>query len=98
MIYCFDLDGTLCTITHGDYEIARPLNDRIRHVNKLFEQGHTIIIFTARGATSNISWLALTEKQLQAWGVQYHELIMGKPGADIYVDDKGIHPDHFFSK
>lgn len=93
MIYCFDLDGTLCTLTGGVYQDARPFENRIKHVNKLFGQGHTIKIFTARGATSRKSWRELTEKQLVAWGIQHDELIMGKPGADVYIDDKALNAE-----
>jgi len=38
----------------------------------------------------------LTEKQLKDWGCKYHELIMGKPHADYFIDDKGINSDEFF--
>ena len=30
----------------------------------------------------------LTEKQLEKWGVKYHELLFGKPHADVFIDDK----------
>ncbi len=36
LIYCFDLDGTLCTNTDGSYELAKPYLDRIRIVNDLY--------------------------------------------------------------
>ena len=32
----------------------------------------------------------MTKKQLNEWGAFYHELILGKPQGDIYVDDKGF--------
>lgn len=95
MIYCFDLDGTLCSLTDGQYEVAEPFVDRIRHVNKLFDEGHTIKIFTARGATSKVPRQSLTERQLEEWGVRHHELIMGKPDADLFIDDKAVHSDSF---
>jgi len=38
----------------------------------------------------------LTEKQLKDWGCKYHELILGKPHADFFIDDKGIQCDDFF--
>ena len=49
MTYVFDIDGTLCTKTDGDYEMAMPIEHRIKKVNKLFSQGHTIVLLTARG-------------------------------------------------
>ena len=37
----------------------------------------------------------LTEKQLNDWGCKYHELIMCKPHADYFIDDKAW-PDKVF--
>jgi hypothetical protein len=31
-----------------------------------------------------------TQQQLRAWGVRYHLLVMGKPAADLVVDDRGV--------
>jgi len=95
MIYCFDIDGTLCTNTEGDYESAKPFYDRIAVVNALYSAGHVIKLFTARGSTTGIDWRKVTEVQLQSWGVIHHELIMGKPEADIFIDDKSFHADHW---
>ena len=33
--------------------------------------------------------------QLKKWGVKYHELIMGKPYGDFFIDDKA-HNDFFW--
>ena len=38
----------------------------------------------------------LTEQQLKDWGCKYHTLILGKPNADYYIDDKGVNSDEFF--
>jgi hypothetical protein len=90
VIYCFDIDGTVCTNTEGKYADAQPFYDTIAQVNRLFAEGHRILLYTARGATTGIDWRDLTERQLAEWNVRYHELFMGKPTADIYIDDKGI--------
>jgi len=92
MTYCFDLDGTLCTQTApGSYKDAVPYKNAITAVNKLYEQGHTIIIDTARGSTSKIDWYETTRKQLEDWGLKYHQLRVGqKIHADIFVDDKAV--------
>jgi len=90
------LDGTLCTNTEGEYENAQPLVERIEKVNRLFDSGNKIIIFTARGSTTGINWTALTENQLTAWNVKYHSLQLGKPFADFYIDDKGVTDSDFF--
>jgi hypothetical protein len=95
MIYCFDIDGTLCTNTSGDYEEAEPIPEVIAHVNELFERGETILLWTARGTTTGIDWRELTERQLATWGVKYHQLGFGKPQADVYVDDRGLSLDEW---
>lgn len=94
--YCFDLDGTLCTNTEGAYESAKPFFDRIELVNGLFDQGNTIIIFTARGTLTGKDWTHLSQVQLSEWGVKYHEFHVGKPFAHVYVDDRGVSDSEFF--
>jgi len=97
MIYCFDLDGTLCTNTDGKYKEAAPFQDRIDIVNELYEKGNTIIIDTARGCTTGKDWSGFTINQLAEWGVKYSTLYTGtKVHADIYVDDKAISDSEFF--
>jgi hypothetical protein len=95
--YCFDLDGTLCTNTEGEYESAIPFPERISKVNALYEVGSYILIYTARGTVTGIDWRKLTEKQLSLWGVKYHELRLGKPFADVYIDDRAISDGDFFN-
>jgi 2-polyprenyl-3-methyl-5-hydroxy-6-metoxy-1,4-benzoquinol methylase len=91
--YCFDIDGTLCNNTEGEYADAKPFLDRIAVVNKLFEEGNQILLLTARGATTGIDWRKLTEKQMLKWGVRYHELYLTKPTAHIYIDDKAFNSE-----
>ncbi len=106
MIYAFDLDSTLCSRTDGDYHNAKPWHRRIAEVNQLFEQGHKIVIFTARGMDRfhNIQFLSyirfywLTRKQLKNWGVKYHTLQLGKVMFDILIDDKAINSEVYFAK
>ena len=93
--YCFDLDNTLCTTIGTDYFNSTPISMRIRKVNKLYTDGHKIIIFTARGSKSGVDFSALTNRQLNEWGLKYHELLLGKPFADFYVDDKAINSESF---
>lgn len=94
-VYCFDIDGTICDQIVGDYNLATPNLDRIKRINELASLGHTIKIFTARGSKSGIDWAQRTKNQLDSWGLVYHELIMGKPHADLYIDDKAIDSESF---
>ena len=104
MTYVFDIDGTLCETKNGEYESSVPRQDRINIVNKLYDEGHTITLLTARGmgrsgnsvAYAYAAYEALTKKQLDSWGVKYHQLFLGKPSGDIYIDDKGMKDEHFF--
>ena len=95
LVYCFDIDGTLCTNTDGQYAQAKPYLKRIAVVNSLYAAGHVVKLFTARGTTTGIDWRDLTEQQMRQWGVQYHELIMGKPEADVFIDDKAHNADQW---
>jgi hypothetical protein len=90
MVYCFDIDGTLCTNTDGEYAKAEPLPEIIAQVNRLYAEGHRILLYTARGATTGLDWSELTAEQLRRWGVRYHALYLGKPTADVYIDDRAI--------
>ena len=97
MIYCFDLDGTLCNTDGNNYSDSTPKKSRIEFVNKLFDEGHTIIIDTARGSVSGKNYFFFTVNQLKSWGVKFHTVRTGtKIGADIFVDDKGIQDKRFF--
>ena len=89
MIYCFDIDGTICEVDGNNYKDAQPYDDMIAAINDLYQQGHAIKYFTARGSVSGVDWTELTRKQLSNWGAQYHELIMNKkPHYDLLIDDK----------
>lgn len=90
MIYAVDIDGVLCNDTLGDYENSIADKRVIDKVNNLYDEGHTIKIFTARGSGTGLDWKEFTIKQLDGWGVKYHELILGKPHMDVLIDDKAI--------
>ena len=102
MIYCFDLDKTLCRAIKSKtkevlYRKATPLKSRIEKVNDLYDEGHTIIIDSARGSVTGRDWEELTKKQLKDWGVKYHKMRVGvKFYADKYIDDKGSKDIDFF--
>jgi len=73
----------------------------------LYDEGHYITYHTARGmgrfsddpdasVKASAILFDLTEQQLKDWGCKYHTLILGKPNADYYIDDKGVKSDDFF--
>ena len=103
--YVIDIDGTICDWEEGrDYTLSQPFPQRIKDINDLYDEGHTVIYFTARGMGwfgGNVdkaveAFYAITESQLDRWGCKYHKLILGKPSGDYYIDDKGISANEFF--
>lgn len=92
--FVFDIDGVIATIVlTNDYALAGPMIENIRRLNRLYDAGNTIILFTARGTVTGINWTDVTKKQMSDWGVKYHRLQFGKPAADYYIDDKMISLD-----
>ena len=98
MKYIVDIDGTICNNTHGEYVAALPMQDRIEYFNRLYDQGHEIHYWTARGGNSGLDWSELTQRQLDSWGVKYTSLRTGKPAYDLWIDDKAINADTFFDE
>ncbi|MBU3749052.1 MAG: adenylyltransferase/cytidyltransferase family protein [Mycobacterium sp.] len=100
VIYCFDIDGTLCTpVLNSDYASALPRTCVVEEINRLYDAGNVVKIMTARGCVSGEDHTELTRRQLAEWGVKYHELIMNtKPHAHLFVDDRAINVEDWLAK
>jgi hypothetical protein len=99
MIVYVDIDETICESPEDrDYSLSTPIPDRIQAINDLYDNGDTIIYWTARGTGTGIDWRDVTEKQFKQWGVKYHDLKLGKPIYDIFIDDKNINSEEFFRR
>jgi len=96
MIYVFDIDGVVCETKEGDYSKSVPLPKRIKRINKLYDDGHTVIFNTSRGYVTQTNWQQVTENQFKKWGIKYHELLFTKPYGQFYVDDHGMSDLDFF--
>mgnify|MGYP001336995955 CR=1 FL=1 len=98
MIIYIDIDDTICKLPTDsqDYSEATPIYDRIAKMNDLYNQGHTIIYWTARGTKSGIDWRAVTIEQFNRWLVKYSQMLFGKPVYDIFIDDKNINSNEYF--
>lgn len=87
--YAVDIDGVLCHNMNFD-EIyvheAPAIKASIQNINKLYEQGNKIILYTSRTRWDR----RVTVKWLKENNVKYHKLVMDKPSADVYIDDKAI--------
>jgi len=90
-VFCFDIDGIIFSVVNNlDYHDSVPIQDTIKLINKIYNEGHYIKLYTARGSLTKIDWIEFTKKQLKRNKVCYHELHFGKPSADYYIDDKLI--------
>jgi hypothetical protein len=99
MIYYVDIDETICTYKGPrEYPLASPIERNIVKINELFDKGHTVVYWTARGSVTGIDWTELTLRQLKDWGVKYTEVKLGKPHYDCFICDKAINSDAFFEK
>jgi len=97
MLVYVDIDETICFYEGiREYPLAMPLPKNIAKINQLFDEGHTIVYWTARGSVSGVDWYELTERQLNDWGVKYHEVHLGKPAYDMFICDKAINSNDFF--
>ena len=103
-LFCFDLDGVICKNVKYknsnliNYNKSKPIHSAIRAINKLYDNGHTIVIYTARGMTrykGNVSTIKkklnrITTNSLKFWKLKYHKLIFGKIFYDYIIDDKSV--------
>jgi len=104
MIFYIDIDNTICLTKDLDYEKSKPIKERIKLINALFDKGHDIIYWTARGSAD---WRTdedveeieeLTLSQLKSWGCKFNQLILGKPIFDYFIDDKAFNSNDFFNE
>ena len=84
-----DIDNTICHTQGSDYENSIPIPEHIDKINKLFDEGHEIVYWTARGQQSKHDYKMFTFNQLHSWNCKYTSLIMNhKPSYDLLICDK----------
>ena len=102
-----DVDGTICQNrddlrkeqldTPINYEDVQPYPKRISIINDLYDEGHTIVYWTARGCVTGQDYYEMTKEQLMKWGAKHHDLQVGnKPFFDFYICDKSFNSESFF--
>ena len=96
---CFDIDNVICkTGNKNNYSKSKPIKKNIEVINKIYDKGFKVILYTARymgrcdGKVTKVKKMIkpLTLRQLKKWGVKYNKLIFGKPSFDLIIDDKSI--------
>ena len=102
-----DIDGTICQNRDDlreeeldsaiHYKDVKPYLERIKMINELYDEGHNITYWTARGCHSKEDYTELTRDQLVSWGAKFHDLIVGsKPHFDMYICDKSYNCESYF--
>ena len=103
MVIYVDIDETICNTpslpnsNERDYYNSTPIQEHINKVNSMYEDGHKIVYWTARGSTTGKNWEDLTRKQLSEWGVKFHAVKFWKPFYDVFIDDKNINAKDLLS-
>lgn len=84
----FDIDGVLCEETGlpDDYARRKPLRAGIDLLKRLRAMGCRIVLHSARFRGDE----PVTMAWLDAHGVSYDGLVLGKPRGDVYIDDRAI--------
>jgi len=100
MRICIDLDGVICELRGAQqgYENLKPLPGAAEKIKALKEQGHYIIIYTARRMKThhgNVGAIiadigGLTLEWLKKYNIPYDEIHFGKPWAQVYIDDNAF--------
>ena len=80
----FDIDDTICRTINAKYSKSKPIKQRIKIVNGLYDEGYYIKIFTARYMDRNKDNIKLAKKQgykttyaqLKKWKIKFHKLII----------------------
>jgi uncharacterized HAD superfamily protein len=104
-IFLVDIDGTVCTNVPNELGAeamakARPFEDSVRMVNKLYDEGHYICFFTARTDEHR----RVTENWLRRHKVKYHQIIFNKPrkrepySGYHFIDDAHVRATTFKGK
>jgi len=88
MVILIDIDGTICTEERPfDRPLAQPLPGALESVSRFVQDGHTVVLWTARGWDQ----YRVTKTWLDEHHFQYDQLLMGKPIANLIIDDRARH-------
>jgi hypothetical protein len=95
LVVCVDIDGVLAD-TEGSqrvplggparYDSAPPVKGAAAALRWLKAQGYRIHLYTGR----HLDHLRVTQDWLARHGMEYDHLVMGKPPATYYIDDRAI--------
>ena len=85
MVILIDIDGTLCPEGEVSQRLSQePFPGAVETVNSYVAAGHTVVFWTGRGWDEYTQ----TKQWLDEHGFQYAQLMMGKPIANLVIDDR----------
>ena len=102
----FDVDDTILTTVNRDYANSQPKAEVVEGLRELKKAGWYIILQTARGMGRSGGDIDSVREQVtheitsfcEKFDVPYDMLLLGKPWAAYYVDDKAMRPEEFAAK
>lgn len=82
-----DIDGVICTEERTfERPLAQPIEGAQEAIAALRKAGHTVVLYTGRGWPE----YRATKAWLDQHGFEYDGIQMGKPIADIWIDDRAV--------
>jgi capsule biosynthesis phosphatase len=89
-----------------DYDNSLPNVPVVEGLRKLKDKGWKVILMSARGMGRSNGDIASVSEEVKAeikkfvekYNVPCDDIILGKPWASYYIDDKAIRPDEFVEK
>lgn len=102
-VLCVDVDDTICLTINRDYPNSKPIEPVIEKLREAKAKGYRIILHTARGqGRSEGMWETVSDEVLaeivafcKRFSIPYDSIVLGKPWARWYIDDKALRPDEF---
>ena len=97
-ILTFDVDGVVANTKGNDYKNSVPFEFAIKHINKAYDLGYTILLFTARyGSRCKGNIHEIYNKgflELKEWcdkhGIKYDNIYLSKPVSSLFIDDRAV--------
>jgi len=92
MIIYLEIDDVICELTKDGEYISN--KSRIEKINKLYQDGNTVIYWTSRSADK----LNLTLNQFKKWEVFYTQIKFERYKYDIFLDKGNLKIEEYFKE
>ena len=99
----FDVDDTILFTPDRDYSRSYPNEPVVEGIRSMKQAGWHIMLMTARGMGRSNGDIESVREEVMGeierfctkFDVPYDEIVIGKPWAAFYVDDKALTPEMF---